>query len=205
MRLNAHVLFTFAVLQKNSGQLISRYTCVDCVDTEENCLEKWDNICFHAQFNHDNNDMEECLVVLATNYPFTECNTCSPCQLENGSWGMDFDCFDGAVSTNGACFDDLRVGLHPFDGKLATAASNNDNDDRPIFVVATVGFVLVLLLMNMICFVRCYMRQRKRQEDLTDPTRPGIFKTNGDTDMDETTGETESAPYPVEGSDHSIQ
>ena len=142
--------------------------------------------------------MEKCLVVLATTHPLTECNTCSSCQLENGSWGMQFDCFDGSVTTNGACFDDLRVGLHPFDKPAVEKAPEESNDVKLLLIVAIVAFVLGGLFEKMLS---CITRKRERQAEPGE----GVFKTNGDGEVDETMGETESGPCPIEKADHSIQ
>ena len=116
---------------------------------------------------------------------------------------MEFECF--GITTQG-CTDGMRIGLHPFDTDGPTIVEdvntgagtsnpdngnaqgsfvnqnaldkNNNDDDKLVMIVAIVGAILGLLLIVLIVMLICCMRQRKRQAQLADPTRPieGVFK-----------------------------
>ena len=97
------------VFDKETGDMVSRSTCVVCAEEATSC-DSFDDTCFHAMFD-EQQEMLECLLLQNTD-PVASCSNCLPC-YEDGWWGMEFDCFDGRWNSNGACITGSRVGHVP--------------------------------------------------------------------------------------------
>ena len=99
------------VFSRESGNLVSRSTCVVCVDDAAICAN-YDDVCFNSDFNGDR-EITSCEVTLQDTDPVISCTNCRPCQNEKEEWGMEFDCFEGRWDTRGTCVSESRVGHFP--------------------------------------------------------------------------------------------
>lgn len=122
------------LFDKTSGQLISRSTCLRCVDTATSCSQNWVDTCFNMEFD-GNDEPESCSLLLADTDPLLTCSTCSPC-TKDGKEGMNFDCFNSYWDSKGSCITSNRLALHPFD----------DLEEDKISIGIIVGIVVGLLV-----------------------------------------------------------
>jgi hypothetical protein len=104
------------IFSRESGNMVSRSTCVICVDGDDACQD-YDDVCFNADFN-GNHDMTSCALILQDTDPTVSCSDCRPCvDEENGDsaneWGMEFNCFEGRWDSQGACIRASRIGHYP--------------------------------------------------------------------------------------------
>lgn len=148
------------LFDKTTGQLISRSTCLRCADTASTCSTGWVDTCFNMDFD-GNDDPDSCSLLLANTDPIQKCNTCSPCVTQDGSEGMNFNCFDGGWDSEGLCVISNRLALHPFD--------ENDGSDGPAVIIGgvVVGLVLLAAIGGVVVFCCCRKNNGEAQNQNT--------------------------------------